>query len=233
MLRTMEESPTGVPAVGSAGTAGNSFHLWHLLPKDRAFEEAVLAPAPLVLVTYMLGYRAKLGQTTGLLKDRGSEELFLHADHLDYSAPFARQANVCNVTWVLSDYTRENGAICVWPGSHRWASPVPAEMKNAHDHENVRVLEVPTGSIIIFHGSLWHGNVARTAAGRRMTLVVPYMRPTSALTELYWATTTPEMIERNPARFCALVDLISHRPWITEGPKFRTNAVQASGSQFD
>ena len=101
---------------------------------------------------------------------------------------------------MLTDYTRENGALCVWPGSHRFCQPVPEHLTMAHDHEDIKLLEVPAGSVIVWHGSLWHGAVPRTADGQRVTLVLPTVATTYKRQELYWATTTPEMIERNPRR---------------------------------
>ena len=158
MRRLQETRPSD--ALGASSGLGAT--LFHMLPEDPAFEQALMAPAPLVLVTYLLGYRAKLSQCTGLIKDTGAPALPIHADHSGkFPAPWGKLSNYTVVTWVLTDYTRENGALCVWPGSHRWGRPVPAEMRMAHDHEEMRVVEVPAGSVIAWHGSLWHGAVPR------------------------------------------------------------------------
>ena len=167
--------------------------------------------APGALVTYLLGYRAKLSQSTALVKAAGTKPLRIHADHSGkIPAPWPSVAQYCNVTWVTTDYTRENGAVCVWPGSHRFCRPVPPDLEMAHDHPEVEVLEMPKGSVIVWHGSLWHGAVPRTSAGERVTLVLPHVRDHVQAQELYWASTTPEMIERNGSRFCAL--MVSTRP---------------------
>ena len=208
--------------------------LFHLLPRAPILEEALLAPAPLALVTYLLGYRAKLSQSTGLIKEAGAKPLAIHADHSGkIPAPWPSVAQYCNVTWVTTDYTRENGAVCVWPGSHRFCRPVPPDLVMAHDHPEVVVLEIPKGSVIVWHGSLWHGAVPRTSAGRRVTLVFPHVRDHVQAQELYWASTTPEMIERNNSRFCALMGLYSAYPWIEDGPPRTLALTPRSGSQFE
>jgi len=209
--------------------------LFHMLPENSVFEAALMAPAPLTLVTYLLGYRAKLSQCTGLIKDRGAPALALHADHSGkFPAPWSMVSNYSVVTWVLTEYNRENGAVCVWPGSHRWGKPVPADLTMSHDHPDVRVLELEPGSVIIWHGSLWHGAVPRTADGRRMTLVLPHVRDAIQPQELFWASVTPEMIERNPARFATLMGLTSAGPWLQDGPDpKRLGMGPISGSQFD
>ena len=218
--------------LGPESGLGNT--LFHLLPRDRIFEQAATAPAPLALVTYLLGYRAKLSQSTGLVKDRRAKALAIHADHSGkIPAPWPSVAQYCNVTWVTTDYSRENGAVCVWPGSHRFCRPVPPELTMAHDHEAVKVLEVAKGSVIVWHGSLWHGAVPRTAAGQRVTLVLPHVRDHVQAQELYWATTTPQMIERNNSRFCALMGLYSAYPWLAEGPPDTLALAAPTGSQFE
>ncbi|MEM7016789.1 MAG: phytanoyl-CoA dioxygenase family protein [Pseudomonadota bacterium] len=231
MTRLHETSCTD--AMGGASGLGDT--LFHMLPEDPVFEEALMAPAPLTLVSYLLGYRAKLSQCTGLIKERGAPALPLHADHSGkFPAPWGKLSNYSVVTWVLTDYTRENGALCVWPGSHRFARPVPPDMVMAHDHEDIKVMEVPAGSVIAWHGSLWHGAVPRTAEGRRMTLVLPHVRDPIQPQELFWASTTPEMIKRNAPRFCTLMGLTSAGPWLQDGPSLDRLAMgPTTGSQFE
>ena len=208
---------------------------FHLLPRDLIFEEALMAPAPGTIVTYLLGHRAKLSQSTALIKGPGGQALGIHADHsAKLPAPWPRVSQYSVVTWVLTDYTRENGALCVWPGSHRFCQPVPEHLTMAHDHEDIKLLEVPAGSVIVWHGSLWHGAVPRTANGQRVTLVLPHCRDHIQAQELYWTTTTPEMIERNPRRFSTLMGLHSVNPWIQDGPdSSRLAMAPSTGSHFE
>ena len=218
--------------LGPESGLGNT--LFHLLPRARIIEDALLAPAPLALVTYLLGYRAKLSQSTALIKAAGTEPLAIHADHSGkIPAPWPSVAQYCNVTWVTTDYTRDNGAVCVWPGSHRFCRPVPPELVMAHDHPEVEVLEIPKGSVIVWHGSLWHGAVPRRSEGERVTLVLPHVRDHVQAQELYWASTTAEMVERNNSRFCALMGLYSAYPWIEDGPPQTLALAPRTGSQFE
>ena len=231
MLRL--EKSVHTEKMGPASGLGST--LFHMLPEDPAFEEALMSPVTLTLVTYLLGFRAKLSQSTGPIKEAGAPALPLHADHSSkFPAPWSNIANYGNVTWVLTDYTRGSGAVCVWPGSHRWGRPVLPDMMMAHDHPEIRVLEVPAGSVIIWHGSLWHGAVPRTETGRRMTLVFPTVRNSIQTQELFWASVTPEMIARNPPRFCTLMGLTSAEPWIQDGPDPKRQTMGlTSVSQFE
>ena len=208
---------------------------FHILGDDRCFEEALMAPAPRTLIAYLLGYRAKLSQAIGMVKERGEPALAIHADHSSkYPAPWPLLPHYCQVTWALTDYTLENGAVCVWPGSHRWGRPIPDDMRMCHDHPEMKVLEMPAGSVLIWHGSLWHGSMPRTAEGRRVTLVFPHCREYAQTQELFWATVTPQMIERNPPLFCTLMGLTSVMPYIHGGPSAEMlDTGPSTGSHFE
>ncbi len=230
----VEELSEKMPTDNLAGN-GLGKTLFHMLPENPVFEKALMAEAPLTLVTYLLGYRAKLSQCTGLIKDSGAPALAIHADHsAKFPAPWSSISNYSVVTWVLTDYTRENGAVCVWPGSHLRGQPVPADLTMSHDHPEIKVLEVPKGSVIIWHGSLWHGAVPRTASGSRMTLVLPHVRDHVQPQELFWASVTEQMIKRNSPRFCTLMGLTSAAPWIQDGPDpNRLAMAPLGGSRFE
>ena len=206
----------------------------HTLPRHPIFEEALLAPAPLALLTYLLGYRAKLCNSSSIIKGRTDEALRFHSDHGTKMPPPWTVAQHAPVTWVLSDYTRDNGALCVVPGSHRRGMAVPASLEMAHDHEEVEVIEAPAGSVIVFHGSLWHGAMPRKNDGHRITLVLLCSRDHIQTQEAYWVSTTPEMLERNPRRFATLMGLTSQYPWISAiDPAVMASGPPREWSQFD
>ena len=207
------------------GTVGPGFgagrQYYHLLPEDPVFEEAVMAPAMLTLVTYLCGYRAKLNLTTGIVKTNESEAPL--AFHTDISSlvppPWPAHSWTTNVNWLLTDYNRENGALCVVPGSHLWRKPPPPEFLMAHDHPDVKVVTAPAGSMVVWHSGLWHGALPRTAEGKRILLILLYSRAFFQGTEPFWLSTTKEMIERNPARFGVLAGLQELDPWGARGPR--------------
>jgi ectoine hydroxylase-related dioxygenase (phytanoyl-CoA dioxygenase family) len=75
---------------------------------------------------------------------------------------------VCNSVWMLDDFTADNGAIRVVPGSHRLRRlprDVLADPTGPHPEEVL--LTGRAGTVVVMNAHLWHGGTAnRTAAPR-------------------------------------------------------------------
>lgn len=73
-----------------------------------------------------------------------------------------------NTIWALSDFTAENGATRIAPGSHRWEpgrKPEPAEVCQA---------QMPKGSVLLYTGSVIHSGGANHTQETRMGLNITY-----------------------------------------------------------
>ncbi|MEW6267795.1 MAG: phytanoyl-CoA dioxygenase family protein [Thermodesulfobacteriota bacterium] len=93
----------------------------------------------------------------------------IHAD--DQLMPLAKPhvATVCNSMWALTDFTEENGATRIIPGSHlRDHSPIYGK------HYDSVPAEMKKGSVLIWHGSLWHGGGANRTSERRVGIAMNY-----------------------------------------------------------
>lgn len=199
-----------------------------MLEEDRAFEEALLAPAPLALVTYLLGYHAKAGMVLTLTKGQGSAPLPIHADsRCRFPEPWPTYAQMCNATWLLSDYSKDEGALCFVPGSHLLGrGPTVEDVPDVvAEHEAVHTVEAPAGSVVIWHGNTWHGAHARTAPGLRRAMVNVFMRQYLITEEPVYLTTSMAALKRNPARFGALVGLADYQPYDRRGPRVAENRI--------
>jgi len=76
---------------------------------------------------------------------------------------------ICNTMWALTDFTEENGATRVVPGSHLADQPPDV----GHHYETVAA-EMPKGSVLVFVGSLWHGGGANRTDERRVGIAMNY-----------------------------------------------------------
>ncbi len=73
-----------------------------------------------------------------------------------------------NVVWAASDFTTENGATRVWPGSHRH------ELDRSLDPAASVGVEMKRGSALVFLGSLTHGAGANATLVPRTGVIVSY-----------------------------------------------------------
>jgi len=185
-----------------------------LLWEDPIYQKLSLNPAGLGLAQYLLGTDCTLSLCNAWVKGPGEMRTSIHGDYLDGSAE-ARLSFVnvnCNMHYVLSDYTKEDGALSMVPGSHRWRrQPTPPEIEYWADRAHP--VEAAAGSIIVWGNHTWHGSYPKKTPGLRLTLQCEYVRRRFQPEEAYRETVTQEALDRNPIRFAGLVDAYNHYPF--------------------
>ncbi|HEX5263372.1 MAG TPA: hypothetical protein VFW13_07590, partial [Phenylobacterium sp.] len=79
------------------------------------------------------------------------------------------------------------------------------------------VLAAP-GSLIIWHGNLWHSALERTAPGLRLSILMYFAHPTVRPQETYRDSLPQTVLARHPNRFARLVGQDVLYGWQAEGP---------------
>ena len=93
----------------------------------------------------------------------------IHADDQLIPLPKPHVPTVCNTMWALTDFTEANGATRVIPGSHL----ADCSPDYGAPYESVAA-EMAKGSVLVWHGSLWHGGGANATSERRVGIAMNY-----------------------------------------------------------
>ena len=137
-----------------------------LVNKDPLFEVCFTDPRVLACVAHVLGGDVKLSSlnSRAALPGRG-----LQALHAEGGPAGLGPYQVCNSIWLLDDFTADNGATRVVPGSHRLTIGVRDAMPDpSAAHPDQVTLTAPAGTVVVFNSHLWHGGTLnRTDRPRR------------------------------------------------------------------
>ncbi len=211
--RVRPDLATGATHAGFAGryATGDGDSPWGdllhaLIFEGPVFEEALMNPVLLAMTTYLCGYSVVLSSMGAFLKGPNKTCFGLHCDTL-LPPPLPPQALVCNATYVLTDFNRENGSTAFLPGSHRWCRgprSQEAEIGEGGNPDAIAV-EAEPGAMIVWHGNTWHGAFNRRAPGLRVSIPVLMARPAMRTEEDLFGRIPDEALQRNSQRFAYLV----------------------------
>jgi Phytanoyl-CoA dioxygenase (PhyH) len=123
-----------------------------------------------ILLPTCAAYQLNLGHL--LQRGPGSDYQWLHRDEAvwsDVPSPHPELQLASVIAFV--DFTAENGATRVAPGSHRWPDRLltPAEQILAHPPEPEQIVdaEMPAGSAVVYLGGTIHGGGRNTSDVQR------------------------------------------------------------------
>jgi hypothetical protein len=145
-----------------------------LLARDPVYAQAVLNPKLMALAEFSVGRGHLISQVAASVRRKDEPMLGLHADHNWLPAPFPEHNMLLTACWACDEYTKENGATQVIPGS--------ANLRRHPDADEVEAMagavpiECSAGSIAVWDGNIWHSSGERTAEGERVVCHITYTR---------------------------------------------------------
>src|ERR1035437_10222162 len=134
----------------------------NLLTYDDSFWEVPLHQSVLAVVERALDKECLLSSFCSLVLGPGQEAQPIHEDTQLIPLPRPHIPITLNAIWALSDFTGDNGATRILPGSHKYASS--PEYGKEYDAVTATM---PAGSVMLFDSALWHGGGANTSNDRR------------------------------------------------------------------
>ena len=167
-------------------TGRNSFEglrtqrFYSVLSRTRACDRLVDNPRVLAVLDQLLMPNYLLSALQAINIQPGETAQLAHHDDGFYPIPRPRAPLTAATIWAIDDFTADNGATMVIPGSHRWGQRPP----NPEDHAVPVVM--PAGSCVFFVGTLWHGGGANNTTRERLAVTAqycqPWLRPMEAFT---------------------------------------------------
>ena len=124
----------------------------------------------------------------------GAPAQIVHRDQWAFDFfPFPSGFEVeCHTMWAMTDFTEENGATRVIPGSHRW------EDKLRPSVDETIAAEMPKGSVLLYVGSLYHGGGANQSPAPRRGVNVGYTLSWLRQEENQYLACPPEVARELP-----------------------------------
>jgi ectoine hydroxylase-related dioxygenase (phytanoyl-CoA dioxygenase family) len=172
--------------------------VWALINRGEEFIRLALNPTALAIVREMLGYQEVQlsGLSANITAPGGDREIGrLHTDQDFLPQGFPYRA-VCNVTFLLDDYTDENGATIFVPGSHE-RSERPDFTKLAPQADG-RILG-KAGGIAVWDGRLHHATgLNRTRDQQRRGIIATFFAPYLRSQENWFETLDRSLLDRYP-----------------------------------
>jgi ectoine hydroxylase-related dioxygenase (phytanoyl-CoA dioxygenase family) len=146
-----------------------SRRLANLVAKGEIFQQMVSMPEILQYIAAVLGPAYKLSSLNARSANPMSDSR--QPLHVDMGAIADNQGYwVCNTVWMLDDFTPENGALRIVPGSHRW-NRLPDTQ-----HPDETLVTGQAGTVVVMNAHCWHGGTANQTQRERRALHGFYCR---------------------------------------------------------
>jgi ectoine hydroxylase-related dioxygenase (phytanoyl-CoA dioxygenase family) len=172
--------------------------IYALFAKVRGFDELATHPLLLGVLDQVLEHY-QLSGPVGIDIGPGESAQGLHRDDVVYPVPWPHQQLVLNTMWALDDFTAENGATLIVPGSHRTA---PTERP---DDSAAIPATMPAGSVMFYVGTVWHGGGANGTSERRLGVILEYAAAWLRAQENHVTAVPVEVVRTLPPRLQELL----------------------------
>ena len=139
-----------------------TIRIYNLLAHGEAYWKVPTHRAVLPFAEAVLDAEHQLSSLSAITLCPGQAAQPLHADDQLIPLPKPHQPFTLNAVWAISDFREDNGATRIVPGSHKAGAMPEFDV----ELESVAA-EMPAGSVIFWHGSLWHGGGTEVGANKR------------------------------------------------------------------
>lgn len=163
------ERELGVEPAPNDFEGRRTWRIYNLLVHGPLYERIPVHERVLPVVEGVLDDGCLVSSLSSISIGPGESAQPIHADDQLIPLDKPHRAIICNTMWALTDFTEANGATRLVPGSHK-AGESP---RYGGDYASIPA-EMPAGSVLVWHGSLWHGGGANRTSERRVGIAMNY-----------------------------------------------------------
>jgi ectoine hydroxylase-related dioxygenase (phytanoyl-CoA dioxygenase family) len=186
----------------------------NLINKGEPFRRIATHPVALQCERKLLGKDFLLSSMTANIAGTGGAPMGWHTDQIYVGWLPHRVANA--IIWMLEDFTEENGATLVCPGSHRWKG-----WDDLLANKNPVPVTGRAGTIMIIDGRTYHNSGENKTKFPRPALITYYAMPYIRQEENFSLSLAPEVMEKCSPELLAL---LGFKVW------FRLGGVDGAGA---
>ena len=162
------ESELGTTPASNSFEGRSTLRVYNLLSHGGRWPEVPVFAPVLDVVDGVLDDGCLVSSLSSVRIGPGETAQPIHSDDQLYPVVDPTPAVVCNTMWALTDFTADNGATRVVPGSHLGDKP-----HFGGEYDSVPAV-MPRGSVLIWHGRLWHGGGANSTTNDRVGIAMNY-----------------------------------------------------------
>jgi ectoine hydroxylase-related dioxygenase (phytanoyl-CoA dioxygenase family) len=140
-----------------------------LVAKSRSFDRLILDPLMLDVAQRVLGDNFLLTATLAIKLEPGETAQDFHFDDAFNRLARPHPPYSLSSLWAIDEFTADNGATLLYPGSHTWNDSVRRD-----GLPPVVTATMTPGSVLVYYGTLVHGGGANRSEGDRLGVSIQY-----------------------------------------------------------
>ena len=201
--------------------------VYALMAKSPLFADLAIHPLALAFAEAELGNSCLLSALLAINLHPGETVQPWHFDDSGIKAPRPRKALGISTFWAIDDTTELNGSTEVIPGSHLWGEQTvegavkPADFANkiepnadSGNRPDAVKLVMPSGSLAIIKGTLWHRGGANRSDRPRLIITPQYCAGWVRQLENMCLAVPAEQAGKLPERARELIGYSIHPPFM-------------------
>jgi ectoine hydroxylase-related dioxygenase (phytanoyl-CoA dioxygenase family) len=167
------EAVLGIVPAANRFEGAKTVRIYNLLLHGPLYQSIAVAPSVLPVVDDVLDPGCLVSSLSSIAICPDEIAQPIHADDQLIPIPKPHPPTVCNTMWAITDFTEANGATRLMPGTHLSDSNPDFTRDYTAEGQTIAA-EMAKGSVLVWHGSLWHGGGANQTDERRYGIAMNY-----------------------------------------------------------